>query len=303
MRRLMCASTVLMCVLWSVTALGQERSDGPRFVTSFELGFVDVLSHSVQFGRDGTEFDYVKDGGQDVLFSFVRLSGEFSPSSRHHIKFLYQPLEFEGRVRFFEDVKVNETVFAAGTPVDVFYGFPFYRLSYMYDVAASDALEVSLGGSLQLRNATISFTSADGQQRVSQRDVGFVPILKARVRYDWKNGYWAGLEADGFYAPVSYLNGDDNDVVGAILDASIRGGYRFGGGLEAFFNIRYVGGGGSGANENPDNDPGDDGYVVNWLHLATISLGINFDWTHGFGGHHSSPASPTDHDPSGYWKP
>ena len=145
---------VLVMLGWSSVAVAQDvpkAKDGPRFVTSFELGFLDVLSHKIQFGRDGTEFDYVKDGGQDVLFSFVRLSGEFSPSSRHHIKFLYQPLELPGRVRLFEDLKTYDVTFDAGTTIDAIYGFPFYRASYMYDVASSENLEVSLGGSLQIR--------------------------------------------------------------------------------------------------------------------------------------------------------
>ena len=34
-----------------------------------------------------------------------------------------------------------------------------------------------------------------------------------------------GFEADGAYAPIKYLNGDTSDVIGALLDASVRTGY------------------------------------------------------------------------------
>lgn len=43
-----------------------------RFQGSVELGFVDILSHNIQFGQNGTEFDYVEEGGQNILFPFIR---------------------------------------------------------------------------------------------------------------------------------------------------------------------------------------------------------------------------------------
>ena len=39
-----------------------------------EMGFVGVLAHTIQFGQQGTKFDYVADGGQDVLFPFRRMT-------------------------------------------------------------------------------------------------------------------------------------------------------------------------------------------------------------------------------------
>ena len=51
---------------------------------------------------------------------------------------------------------------------------------------------------------------------------GPVPVLKFRTRYSPNKKTYSEFEADGFYAPISYLNGSDNEVVGAILDASFR---------------------------------------------------------------------------------
>ena len=251
-----------------------DRADRLRVQTRVEIGFLDVLSHKIQFDKGGTYFDYEADGGQDTLFAFVRPSVELG-KGRHRVIFLYQPLELNTSVTLTDELIVDGLTFAANTAVDLQYAFPFYRLSYMYDVAASEAWEVSLGASLQLRNATITFTSADGQLRRSNRDVGPVPILKSRVRYTGQSGWFAATEVDGFYAPVKYINGGASDVVGAIVDWSVRGGYRVHDQLEGFVNLRWIGGGAEGTSR--DNDGFGDGYNRNWLNFFSVSLGFNYD--------------------------
>ena len=44
-----------------------------------------------------------------------------------------------------------------------------------------------------------------------------------------------GFEADGAYAPIKYINGDSSDVIGALLDASVRGGLILNDGTEVLF--------------------------------------------------------------------
>ena len=236
-----------------------------------ELGFVAALSHTIQFASDTTEIDYVRDAGQDVLFSFARASGDLR-IGRHTITLLYQPLDLRTEDIVTADTTINDVTFLAGTPVDFRYSFPFYRGSYTWDVLPATDRELSLGGSLQIRDATISFTSADGTLRSVNRDVGPVPVLKLRARRDLPSGYWYGGEVDGFWAPIRYINGADTDVEGAIADASVRGGLKLGGGTEAFLNLRYLGGGAVGT-----SDPyrGGDGFTRNWLHFTSVSLGLS----------------------------
>ncbi|MBA2662577.1 MAG: hypothetical protein H0U74_09805 [Bradymonadaceae bacterium] len=246
-----------------------------RLRTVVELGFTAPLSHRIQFGRDGTYFDYVDDGGQDNLFGFARASAEAKFINRHVVIFLIQPLDLQSRVLLREDLVVDELTFPAGTAVDLRYGFPFYRVSYMYDFVRSPRTELAAGASLQLRNATITFASADGELFRARRDVGPVPILKFRFHHLRETGWWFGFEADGFYAPGAILNLRDVDVLGAILDASLRVGVRASERFDTFLNLRYIGGGADGASEQPD-DIGD-GYTRNWLHLMTVSLGVTYE--------------------------
>jgi hypothetical protein len=236
-----------------------------------ELGFLGVIDHKIQFSKDGTYFDYDDQGGQDVLFPFARLWVGVALSARHSLLFLYQPLEIETRTRLEEKLVVDRLTYRAGTPLRLLYSFPFYRLSYLYDMTDDDEREVAIGLSLQIRNATISFSSLDGELFRGQRDVGPVPAIKSRTRFPLKNKWWWGTEVDAMWAPIKYINGSDTDVEGAIVDASLRGGYHLRDALDLFLSLRYLGGGAEGTSD--DVGPGD-GYVKNWLHFLTVSLGF-----------------------------
>ncbi|WP_439489937.1 hypothetical protein [Algoriphagus sp.] len=238
-----------------------------------ELGFLGVLSNKVQFGENGTYFDYKKNGGQNVLFPVGRVSLELDIKERNTIILLYQPLTIQTQSLLTEDVVVNDLTFPANSSVDLLYNFPFYRVSYLRELLPDqERWGLAVGGSVQLRNATITFESTDGERFRTNQDVGVVPALKVRSRYDLSELLYLELEADGIYAPISYLNGSDNEVKGAILDASIRSGLKVTQDVNAFLNLRYLGGGAEGTS---DDEPGPgDGYVKNWLNFITVSTGF-----------------------------
>ena len=249
-------------------------TEGTRVRLHLEAGMLAPLAHTIQFGKDGTEIDYLSDGGQDNLFAFTRFSADFDLGQRHSVVFLHQPLDLRSRAVLSRDLVIDDAVFAKDSAVDFRYGFSFYRGSWMYDLAADPDRELAVGLSLQIRNATIDFSSTDGETNRTNRDVGPVPILKARGRMPvGEQDWWVGFEADGFYAPVSYLNGDNNDVIGAILDSSVRAGTSLKSGAEAFVNVRYLGGGSQGQSDSPTYPS--DGWTTNWLHLMTVGIGVS----------------------------
>lgn len=249
-----------------------DADKGVEVRVTGDYGALFPLYHQIQFGRNGTDFDYVRDGGQDVAFPVWRTSLLVDLAERHHITLLYQPLLLSSKVVLERPLIVDGERFTAGTPVDVDYGFPFYRLSYAYDVLGDEQWRLDLGGSLQLRDATITFTSADGEQRRSRRDVGPVPALKALLRYDTESGWFSQFEIDGMYAPVKYINGGNSDVVGAIVDANLRAGYRINRTIDAFVNLRWLGGGAEGTSEP---EAFGDGYSQNWLQFLILSVGAD----------------------------
>jgi len=251
-----------------------EKPPNVEWFLGAELGFLAVASHIVQLSNDNTRFDYRDDGGQDVLFPFFRLSTDLKFKGRHTIVFLYQPLKLTGETVLKEDTTFDGVLFPEGTPLNSTYSFPFWRISYLYDFLRRSGDEVSIGFSLQIRDSTITFTSADGALRADRRNVGPVPALKFRGRWGFENGVWWGTEIDGIYAPISGVNGSSNEVTGALLDASLRVGYDFTARVAGFFNVRYLAGGAVGTSSNPN--PPSDGYTKNWLHFITFSLGVEF---------------------------
>ena len=276
-------SLLLIFLCFGMTGFSQESINsevapekGIAFRAVAELGFLAVLDHKIQFSNSGTYFDYRKDGGQDVLFPVSRLSLELDFDKRNTLVFLYQPLRIESQVLLLEDLVVDELTYPANSSVKLLYNFPFYRLSYLRELLPrSDKYALALGGTLQIRNATISFESADGALFRANRDIGIVPALKIRGKAQINDKLFVGLEADGIYAPVSYLNGSDNEIVGAILDASLRAGLQLSDPVTSFLNLRYLGGGAVGTSD--DERPGD-GYVKNWLHFLTVSTGFVYEF-------------------------
>jgi hypothetical protein len=245
-----------------------------QFNAIVELGFLNVFDHKVQFGNSGTYFDYRRDGGQDILFPVSRLSLEFK-SGRSTFYLLYQPLRLESQVLLKNDLLVDNALFSAGSSVKLLYNFPFYRFSYTCELFPNlPKFNFALGASIQIRNAIISFESADGSIFRTNRNVGIVPALKIKTNYHFNDRFYTEIEADGIYAPVSYLNGSDNEVVGAILDASLRGCVSIVDHVDGFLNMRYLGGGAVGTSDNMDG-PGD-GYVRNWLHFGTVTVGFKY---------------------------
>lgn len=231
------------------------------------MGTFGVLAHTIQFGKDasGTKFDYVAEGGQNTLFPFSRMSAELHLKPRHTIVLLYQPIDIRTEARLEKELIADSTVFPAGTAMNFRYGFDFYRASYQYDFWPEPERELAVGVSLQIRDAAISFVSKNGELARAYNDIGPVPVIRFRGRLPIVGSSWVGTEIDGFYAQGKFITGSTNvesSFRGAILDASLRYGLSLNDWVDGFFNVRYIGGGASGQQVDPEN-PGSSGYTDN----------------------------------------
>lgn len=271
---------IIAAVASSMSAQVINRGESPiGILLTAETGFVDILSHRITIGESGTTFDYVNEGGQEILFPFSRFTSELELGPRHTVVFLLQPLKIETAVRFDEAVTVDGVVFAADQGVEVSYGFPFYRISYLFDLLASSRTWAEVGLSLQLRNATLRFESTNGELLTISQDLGPVPIIKLRAghRFDARvPGLFAELEADGFAASSAFFNGADFEFSGSIFDVSARAGFSPQPGLEVFANLRALGGGASGTRPSEDRrfwSQSRSGYTDNFLTSWSLTLG------------------------------
>ena len=62
-----------------------------RLEPTLEIGFLAPLSHKIKFGKEGTDFDYIADGGQDNLFRYTRWEMNFRGHNKHNLRLLFQP--------------------------------------------------------------------------------------------------------------------------------------------------------------------------------------------------------------------
>lgn len=274
--------TLCVVLLFATNSFAQVnqtefKSDNFKLRAVAEIGFLAVLDHKIQFSNSGTEIDYVKEGGQDNLFPVNRLSLEIDFNRKNTIVFLYQPLRIESRALLERNLIIDDLVYPAGTGVDFLYSFPFYRLSYMREfLANNEKYSFAFGATIQIRNAIIAFKSQDNTLFRRNSNIGIVPALKLRTRVNFNERLYGEIEADGIYAPVSYLNGSDDEIVGAILDASTRLGYQVIAPVKSYLNLRYLGGGSVGTNTD-STGPGD-GYTKNWLHFLTVTTGFVYEF-------------------------
>jgi len=271
------SSTSLSCLLVPLLSSFAYQPDcfakAPETVGTLELGYSAVVSHKIQLGKNGTNFDYVKNGGQDILVPFARAEVAVRTTEKDRFIFLYQPLELNTRVVVNDNLQVDDVLFAKGTPVDFKYSFPFYRFSWLRDTWENETTKIALGASLQLRNARIEFTSVDGTQHRSNRNVGPVPIFKFQSKTQLENGVWWGTDIDTIYVPVKYLNGGTSDVEGSFHDTSLKLGFPVVSWLDAAFVTRYIGGGAKGTSKKPA--AGSDGSNSNQIHTLNFSLALN----------------------------
>ncbi|MGM0640334.1 MAG: hypothetical protein ACQESN_02775 [Thermotogota bacterium] len=273
---------VLLISLLSFSTFLNDENNVYNLNLEYENGWVSVLSHTLQFGENGTEFDFVEQGGQDILFPFERFTADLELFSKHHIVFLYQPLTVETKVQQREELIFNDTTFATATNeesvLNVKYGFPFWRVSYLYDFLEDENYYLSAGLSLQLRNASIIFENYDGSKVTVNQNLGPVPIIKLKAAYFFDNGIYIETDSDGFYASSKFFNGADFEFTGSIFDISGRIGFKLKESLNTFINIRYLGGTSEGVSQYENSywsQSGEQGiYSNNFLNTATFTLGF-----------------------------
>lgn len=271
---------LVLALLFPVLVSALGPSDAYQIGATAELGVVKVWYHTLQFGQNTTVFDWVKNGGQEILFPFKRLTADLTLFRRHDIVFLYQPLTIPTTSRVPDDltggILIEDRTFDPGEGLDLKYGFDFWRVSYLYNFLAGPRARVGAGASLQLRNASIVFKSTNGEAVTVNQNLGPVPALKVRAEYRWPVGLFVGLEADGLYASSAYINGADFDFEGSILDASLRAGLAVAKQADVFLNLRFLGGSATGtaSKEDPKWTEGESGYSDNRLATTSLTLGL-----------------------------
>ena len=278
-------------VLLALLALTPSFSavSNPDFVpfVETEQGLISILSHTYQNGVSavdpGTDFDFRNQGGQEILFPFARYTVGATIAKKHRVWFTYQPLDIVTNIEFRAPVEVGEASFADGEAVELRYSFPFYRVSYTYDLLNNrDNAILGVGVVLQIRNASIQFksidnTTVDSDLYISQ-NVGLVPALAIYSQYRFSFGLVLTADIAGTYASSKLFNGADFEFEGSILDASLRMGYELPNGLELFGNLRFFGGTAEGTSQFPTDSWAESEYKYTKNNIASLTASVGATW-------------------------
>jgi hypothetical protein len=231
-------------------------------VIDYEGGGVWLGQNDGRYGKDGTLYTSGTVAQNANLFKAERLSGEARFLDRHTVVLLYAPLDVTTRVRLDAPLTFRDTTFASGTVVDSRYLFDGLRASYLYRFFQGGGWTLEGGGTLQIRNAVVSMTDVTGKAFAAERDIGLVPALKARVRYDTPLGPYALWEADG----MGTL-GIGGSVKGGIFDTALTLGIPVRQGLDVTLRARYL----TGGAEVPRRE------IYNWGQFVALTAGFRVD--------------------------
>ncbi|MGM0568601.1 MAG: hypothetical protein ACQESB_05230 [Elusimicrobiota bacterium] len=232
-------------------------------VIEFEYGPLYIFQNDGRYGSRGTKYSASDMGQQRNLYLSRRVSAEIALNRRNRLILLYAPFDVQTNVKLDRDINFRNTVFQEGSLVSHRYLFDGYRASYLNRIISGKQLDLDIGGSIQIRNAEVSFTDVESEKYESENDIGIVFAFKSRVVYKpSEKNMWFMLEGDGF--STFGLLGDS--VRGAIYDLKIGAGTALSSCTDMIIGTRLLGGGAEVKNKNIDN----------WGNYGSLSLSLRF---------------------------
>lgn len=142
-------------------------------------------------GEGGSDISLTDDLEADPGVAFrLRFGREIG---RHRISLFAAPLRLNSSGAVDTDVCFDGTVFPAGTELEARYRFDSYRLTWRYQLVRGEDLQLGLGLSAKVRDASISLEG--GGQEAVKTNTGFVPLISFGL--DWRISEKLRLLLDG----------------------------------------------------------------------------------------------------------
>jgi hypothetical protein len=175
------------------------------------------------FAPQGTDVDFGDDLDVDEDQTAVELYVWFRFMSQA-IHLNYLNIEYDGSATLSQNITVDDTTFTAGDQVDSEFGFYWFtgKWEFTWEVDAS-AIQWEVGLMVGLGILGLS-TDIDeeltGTQSTSQSETAPFPLIGARIRAAFFDGFYAEGVLNGFSA-------DNGDIEVAITDLTLEVGYQY----------------------------------------------------------------------------
>lgn len=220
------------------------------------------LESGLVFGTNYNEVRIPNSGGtlvnlpEDLTIDpkvFYRIRAGYTIKNRHNISLLYAPLSVKYKGSFGENVNFNGVNFPAAQPLEVFYQFNSYRLTYRYDFISKARWKVGAGLTGKIRDADVRFKNEFSDTHFD--NVGFVPLINFYAMYKPSYRWSLILEGDALAAKA----GRAEDIfAGVAYQVNPKFGIKLG--------YRVVEGGADS----------EEVYNFNWINYASIGALLSF---------------------------
>jgi hypothetical protein len=213
-----------------------------RFELDIESGVAIVGYSDIQIPKStGTLISFSEDLETDPAF-FVRGRFTYYFNRGNILSLLVAPLTLKATGSVGREVVFEGESFAPNTSLNTVYKFNSYRLTYEHFWYTGDRLRFGLGITAKVRDAAISI--ADSIKTSEKTDLGFVPLIKFSLAWNFKDPLTLVLDGDALAAPQGRaedislaLRGDVNDRL------SLKLGYRVlegGSDVEEVYSFTWV---------------------------------------------------------------
>ena len=173
---------------------------------------------------------------------FYRIRAGYTIANRHNISVLYAPLTVKYDGQFDQSVNFNNLIYSTNQPLEVFYRFNSYRLTYRYDFITNTRWRVGAGLTGKIRDADIRFVSETNDTHYD--DLGFVPLVNFYASYKPSYRWSVILEGD---ALASKFGRAEDIFAGVSYQINPKFGFKLGyrvveGGadVEKIYNFNWI---------------------------------------------------------------
>lgn len=184
-------------ILFLIVLLKSSLSAQPML--DLETGAVFSGYNNVRIpGNLGTNFS-LKDDFKPQTNLFYRLRASYVIKKRHSFSVLYAPLKIKSEGNVAKDIFFEGVLFPANTDIKGVYQFNSYRLTYRYEIINKPKFVFGLGFTGKIRDAKIALSSAELSSE--KTNVGFVPIINFRFKWNIDDKFGLLLDGDALAAP------------------------------------------------------------------------------------------------------
>jgi hypothetical protein len=223
-----------------VSVLYAYPSEG--FEVDIESGGMFVSYSDVQIPKStGTLISLSDELKTDPAF-FIRGRISYYFNKNHMISVLIAPLKLEASGNIDREVVFEGVSFNPNVTLNSVYKFNSYRFTYQYFRYLSDDFYFGIGLTAKVRDALISI--ADSIHKSEKTDLGFVPLIKFNLTWQFLEPLALVLDGDALAAP----QGRAEDVSVALRgdfgkNIALKLGYRMlegGSDVEAVYSFTWI---------------------------------------------------------------